>query len=83
MKQLTEKQINALKESTPKLIGKLIREERMKQKLSQTELAQAVGKDRQYMYKIESGSVTPNITTIAILSEALEIPLHDLLKLNV
>ena len=82
MKQLTDKQLNSLRENTPKLICKLIREQRLKQKITQTELAEAVGKDRQYMYKIESGKVTPNITTIAILAEALEISLHELLKID-
>ena len=80
MKQLTEKRIRVLKETTPILIGKRIREEREKQKITQTELAQAVGKDRQYLYKIETGKVTPNISTITILAEALAIPSFELFK---
>ena len=80
MKNLSEKRINTIKENTPKQVGKCIREEREKQNLTQTELAESVGKDRQYLYKIESGKVTPNISTIAILAEALEIPMSELLK---
>lgn len=80
MKTLTDKRISAIKESTPKLVGKNIREERERQNLSQTELAEAVGKDRQYLYKIESGKVTPNISTIAILAESLGVSLSELLK---
>lgn len=80
MKHLTDKQIRVLKETIPVLLGKRIREEREKRQLTQTELAQAVGKDRQYLYKIESGKVTPNISTVAILAEALEIPVFELLK---
>ena len=79
MKQLTDKRINSLKQSIPELVGSLIKLEREKQNLTQTELAQAVGKDRQYLYKIESGKVTPNITTIAILAEALGLTIGELL----
>ncbi|MNJ86444.1 anaerobic benzoate catabolism transcriptional regulator [compost metagenome] len=82
MKTLTYKRINAIKESTPKLVGKCIREERERQNLTQTELAEAVGKDRQYLYKIESGKVTPNIATIAILAEALGVPMNELLSIG-
>jgi transcriptional regulator with XRE-family HTH domain len=80
MKTLTDKRISTIKENTPKLVGKSIREERERQNLSQTELAEAVGKDRQYLYKIESGKVTPNVSTIAILAEALGVSLNELLK---
>ena len=80
MKQLSDKQINALKQNIPGLIGKKIREQREKQNITQTELAQAVGKDRQYLYKIETGRVTPNIATVAILAEALGISISELLR---
>lgn len=80
MKSLSEERINSIKENTPKLVGKRIREEREKQNLTQTELAIAVGKDRQYLYKIEAGKVTPNVSTIAVLAEALGVSLNDLVK---
>nr|WP_315220307.1 helix-turn-helix transcriptional regulator [uncultured Flavobacterium sp.] len=48
--------------------------------LSQTELAELVGKDRQYIYKIEKGKVTPNISTLAIIASALKISLSDLFQ---
>lgn len=79
MKQLTENRINELKQNVSVWVGKLIRQERERQNLSQTELALAVGKDRQYLYKIESGKVTPNIATIAILAEALDVSIGELL----
>lgn len=49
-------------------------------KLTQTELAHRVWKDRQYLYKIEKGKVTPNIFTIAMIALALEVSLSELLK---
>ena len=38
------------------------------------------GKDRQYMYKIEKGKVTPSIFTVAAICYVLEISLSDLLR---
>jgi DNA-binding XRE family transcriptional regulator len=40
---------------------------REKKKLSQTELAVMIGKDRQYLYKIEKGKGKSNIFTIALI----------------
>ncbi len=78
MKGLTEKQIRDLKESTPKMIGERICFLRKEKELTQTELAELVLKDRQYLYKIEKGLVTPNVSTIAILAKALDINIAEL-----
>ncbi|MFK8058457.1 MAG: helix-turn-helix domain-containing protein [Polaribacter sp.] len=51
--------------------------------LTQIELAELVLKDRQYLYKIEKGLVTPNISTITILAKAMEISLKDFLMLKI
>ncbi|WP_442857067.1 helix-turn-helix domain-containing protein [Chryseobacterium sp. IHB B 17019] len=40
---------------------------REKKKLSQTELAVMIGKDRQYLYKIKKGKGKSNIFTIALI----------------
>lgn len=39
------------------LIGKLIKKERMKQKLSQQDLASLLKVDRQYVWRIENGKI--------------------------
>ena len=39
-----------------------------------------VGKDRQYLYKIEKGKVTPNIVTLSIIASALKITLSELFE---
>jgi transcriptional regulator with XRE-family HTH domain len=80
MKNLSDERINQLKKETPIFVGNLIKQARSKRKISQTQLAEAVGKDRQYLYKIESGKVTPNISTIAILADALGLSLEQLIK---
>lgn len=73
VKPLSEAEIKKIKETTPILIGEKIRMIRLSRDLTQTELAELVLKDRQYLYKIEKGLVTPNISTIMILAKALKI----------
>jgi DNA-binding XRE family transcriptional regulator len=77
MAQLSDKRLNQLKNSIPKTVGLRIKQLRNERDLTQTELAELVGKDRQYLYKIEKGRVTPNIVTISALAYALEISLTD------
>ncbi|WOD44932.1 helix-turn-helix domain-containing protein [Hwangdonia lutea] len=78
MMEFSDEKLKLLKSSIPKEIGNRVRHFRKEKGYTQTELAQIVGKDRQYLYKIEKGKVTPNVVTIAILAMALEIPLKDL-----
>lgn len=79
MQSISEIELNRLSQEIPKRVGEQIMLLRKKRNLSQTELARIVGKDRQYLYKIEKGKVTPNITTLAILSTALNFSLSELL----
>jgi len=83
MIELSEKKIEELKEKIPVKIGERIRFFRKQKKLTQTELAKLVGKDRQYLYKIEKAVVTPNIVTISALAIALEIPLKEFFDIEV
>ena len=80
MQSLTESDISKLSTEVPKLIGEQIVLFRKMRNLTQTELAEMVGKDRQYLYKIEKGKVTSNITTIAIIAKALDISLNKLFE---
>lgn len=77
VQNLTDKEIKKVKETLPIEVGARIKYFRNKLNLTQTELAQAVGKDRQYLYKIEKGLVTPNIVTIGCLTKAMEISLSQ------
>lgn len=78
MEILTENELQELADKVPKLVGEQIRKFRKEKNLSQTELALMVGKDRQYLYKIEKGLVKPNIATISALALVLKITLSDL-----
>lgn len=78
--QISEDKIHRYSTSVPVLVGKQIKKFRKMRKLTQTELAHRVWKDRQYLYKIESGKVTPSIFTIAVIALALEVSLSELLE---
>jgi transcriptional regulator with XRE-family HTH domain len=80
MQSITESEILRLSNEVPKLVGEQIVIFRKLRNLTQTELAEIVGKDRQYLYKIEKGKVTPNIATLSIIAVALKITLSDLFK---
>ena len=80
MQELEEHKSLELKEKIPIVVGDRIRKARKKNKLSQTELALLLGKDRQYMYKIEKGKVTPSIFTVASICYVFEISLSELFR---
>jgi len=80
VKYIDEDKILELKERIPIEIGNRIRVYREKKKLSQTELAMMIGKDRQYLYKIEKGKVTSSIFTISVIAYALDISLAELVN---
>ncbi len=80
MQSLTETDITKLTNEIPKLVGEQIVIFRKLRNLTQTELAEMVGKDRQYLYKIEKGKVTPNIVTLSIITLALNITLSQLFE---
>ncbi|CAA0223319.1 conserved hypothetical protein [Tenacibaculum maritimum] len=82
MIELSENRLNELKISIPIKIGERVRFLRKQKGLTQTELAELVGKDRQYLYKIEKAVVTPNVVTISALAIAMEVPLKDFFDID-
>lgn len=80
MQSLNETEILRLSNEVPKLVGMQIIAFRKLKKLSQSELAEMIGKDRQYLYKIEKGKVSPSIVTLSIIASALNITLAELFK---
>lgn len=77
MMELSDEKLEKLKDSIPKKVGERVIFFRNRIGLTQTELGGLVGKDRQYIYKIEKGVVTPNIVTICGLCIAMEIPFNE------
>lgn len=66
-----------IKESIPKLVGNRIKELREAKDLTQVELADMIGSDRQYLYKIESAKVSVSIVKLTIITKALGISLEE------
>lgn len=62
------------------LLGKHIKELRKKKGIKQTDLAYDCGFEKQNMRRIEAGKTNPTIKTLLKISEALEIPINDLIK---
>jgi len=83
MVELSEKRIEELKTSIPIKIGERARYLRKLKGLTQTQLAELVGKDRQYLYKIEKAVVTPNVVTISAIAIALEVPLKEFFDIDI
>lgn len=63
------------------ILADFVRTERTRKKLSQTELADKMGKVRAIVNKIESGSTEPTLDTLQDLARGLEIPLTTILNL--
>ena len=80
--ELSDKKLEELKTTIPVLIGKRIKYFRKDRGLTQTQLAQMVGKDRQYLYKIEKAVVTPNIVTISAIAVALKVSLKEMFDIK-
>ena len=78
MSNLSDSELKKISNEIPKKVGEQIVYYRKLKGLTQTELAEIVAKDRQYIYKIEKAKVTSNITTLAIIATALEISLSQL-----
>ena len=52
-------------------MGQLIRDERKKEKITQSELAKKIGTDKSYISKIEKGVIEPSVGTFYRIVEAL------------
>lgn len=83
MIELSEKRLEELKSEIPIKIGERVREIRKQKGLTQTQLAELVGKDRQYLYKIEKAVVTPNVVTISALAIAMQVPLKEFFDIKI
>jgi len=63
-------------------VGNAVREERIKQGLSQQQLADATNLARQSIISIEKGRFLPTIENALLLSEALDVPVEKLFWLT-
>ncbi|MFT5821531.1 MAG: transcriptional regulator with XRE-family HTH domain [Crocinitomix sp.] len=82
MKDLTTKDIDKIKNTIPEEVGDNIRKMREEKGLTQTELANKILSDRQYLYKIETGKVGLSVVKLAVIATALGVEITDLLDFS-
>ena len=63
-------------------IGSNIANYRQLKKMTQHELAEAIGISRGYIVVVESGGRMPGIKTLSRIADALEVTIEELLKEN-
>ena len=66
--------------SSGKKLGENLRNWRLKKKMSQGDLATALGVDRAYISNIENGRMNPTLSTLEKIAGALGISSSELLK---
>ena len=65
---------------SPKRLGKMLKQRREEQGLTQAALAHKVGVSQTYIAKLESGARTsPSLATLRKLAKALGVPVVELL----
>lgn len=62
------------------IFGQRLRELRMARNLTQTELAERCGSNRQFVGELERGVKVPSLTMVLRLAEALKCRVYDLVK---
>lgn len=66
-----------------KKIGQRVIDLRTKQKMSQADLARALGKDRQAVERLENGKTNPTVFTLYEIARALDVPLTSLVDIKI
>ncbi|ERJ58114.1 helix-turn-helix domain-containing protein [Sphingobacterium paucimobilis] len=65
------------------LIGKRIKQLRESKNMSQIELASLCNFEKSNMNRLEAGNTNPTIFTLYIIAENLNVPLIELIDLNI
>lgn len=70
------------KEMKQRVIGEIIKTERLKSGLTQAEISTKTGISRNYLSDIENGRYMPSVETLLILSSCLKIDLNLIPKMT-
>jgi transcriptional regulator with XRE-family HTH domain len=71
---------NELRKQICSELARLLKEERLRQKISLNGMAERAGLNRQTVSFIEQEQRTPTVDTLLRLSDVLNIPLEDLIR---
>lgn len=63
-----------------KILGANVRKLRLSANLSQEELAARIGMAQHYVSQLETGKRNPTVLTLAMISQALSVPIARLFK---
>lgn len=75
------KETDKLQEEFLKMLGNRIREIRIQKGLSQSEVANRCGKERQSYQRVETGNINPTIWYLEHLAQALGVSLSELVNI--
>lgn len=70
----------SLREKLRSELARLLKEERLRQKISLNRMAERAGLNRQTVSFVEQEQRTPTVDTLLRLSDVLEVPLEDLIR---
>ncbi|WTW96620.1 helix-turn-helix domain-containing protein [Streptomycetaceae bacterium NBC_01309] len=62
------------------LIGKKIRDARLRGNLTQMRLAEMVGVEHRTIHRIEYGTSDPSLSVLLLIADAVRVPLPDLIS---
>lgn len=80
MVEFNKEEIAQLTQEANIKVGERIKEIRQEKGISQTQLANRINSDRQYLYKIENAKVGISIGKLVLIARALEVKPEELLK---
>ena len=78
MVELSHEDVQLIGKDANIKVAQRIRELRQLKNLTQTELANRIHSDRQYLYKIETGKVGISVAKLAVIAKALDVELKEL-----
>jgi transcriptional regulator with XRE-family HTH domain len=82
MPELSKKEIAKIKKEVPILLGLRVAHFRKERNLTQQQLGDLIGSDRQYVSRIERADVSVSIQKLAVIAKALDVDLTEVCKID-
>lgn len=82
MSMLSKKEIEKIKKEVPVQVGLRVAHLRKERNLTQQQLGDLIGSDRQYVSRIERADVSVSIQKLAIIAKALNVELMEICNIN-
>ncbi|MCT4582751.1 MAG: helix-turn-helix domain-containing protein [Flavobacteriales bacterium] len=82
MSVLSKKEIEKIKKEVPVQVGLRVAHFRKEKGITQQQLGDLIGSDRQYVSRIERADVSVSIQKLAIIAKALDVDLTQICNIN-